>query len=187
MYVSLKSQLDTIKEDVNKIGLEFTRELSKHVVKDLTAVHKQIISDFYYAYDPDEYVRTDNLKNSIIPQNPLQLGKKGYTSGIVVGSFNMFDNYNISPDNVFDLFWNKGVRGLPKVGTRILDDGDKWHNPTWISKYGECENVFRTQVVLGLYVSKVGTPHQVMKDITENWGDARGSSLCDEIYKKIKI
>lgn len=187
MYISLKSQLDTIKKDVDKIGLEFTKQLSKHVVKDLTDVHKQIISDFYNSYIPDEYVRTNNLKNSIIPQNPMQLGKRGYTSGIVVGSFNMFDNYNISPDNVFDLFWNKGVRGLPKVGTRILDDGDRWYNPTWVSQYGERENVFRTQVVLGLYISKIGTPHQIMKDITENWGDARGISLCDEIYKKIKV
>ena len=185
---SLKQQMKTIKEDVNKIGKQFTKELSQYVVEDLIDTFVQIVDNFYDAYpDPDRYVRTHNLYNAILPQNPIQKGK-GYCSGIVVGSFNMFDNYNTSPDNVFDLFWNKGVRGLPKVGIRTLDStGEKWTNPTWESKYGECENVFRTQVTLGTHISILGTPHQVMKDITEHWGDAKGILACDAIYKKIKI
>ena len=189
MADSLTTQIKTIKEDVDKISQQFTLELSKHVVEDLTNTFVEIVDNFYDAYpDPERYVRTHNLYNAILPQNPIQKGKKGFSSGIVVGSFNMLDNYDISPDNVFDLFWNKGVRGLPKVGTRILDStGEKWTNPTWESKYGEYENVFRTQVALGTYISVIGTPHQVMKDITEHWGDAKGILACDEVYKKLKI
>ena len=184
MADSLRQQVKTIKDDVNKIGKQFTRELSKYVVEDLTNTFKQIVDDFYEAYpDQDRYVRTHNLYNAILPQNPIEKGK-GYSSGIVVGSFNMFDNYNISPDNVFDLFWNKGVRGLPEKGTKILDStGEVWTNPTW----GRCENIFKTQVALGTYISIVGTPHEVMKDITEHWGDAKGILVCDEIYKNLKV
>lgn len=189
MADTLNKQIKYIKDDVNNLGQKFTHELSKYVVDDLSNVFNQIVDNFYDAYpDPERYVRTHNLYNAILPQNPKPQGKKGFSSGIVVGSFNMFDNYNISPDNVFDLFWNKGVRGLPKVGTRVLDStGEKWSNPTWQSLYGEYENVFRTQVALGTYISVLGTPHQVMKDITEHWGNARGILACDEIYKKLKV
>ena len=38
----------------------------------------------------------------------------------------MMDIYNISPDNVFDLMWNQGIRGLPKESS----DGS-WVNPYW--------------------------------------------------------
>ena len=185
---SLRDQIKTIKMDVDRIGKQFSKEVSKYVVEDLTTTFRQIVDDFYSAYpDPDRYVRTHNLYNAILPQNPIEKGK-GYRSGIVVGSFNMFDNYDISPDNVFDLFWNKGVRGLPKIGTRILEStGETWKNPTWISQYGERENVFRTQVSLGTHMSIIGTPHQVMKDITEHWGDAKGILACDEVYRNLKI
>lgn len=186
MAKSLSKQISDIKDDVNNICKKFTKELSKQVVDDLTTVFIDIVDNFYSAYpNPEEYIRTHNLYNAIIPQAPIEISKRGYNSGIVVGSFNMYDNYNISPDNVFNLFW-KGVRGLPKVGTRILDNGDVWHNPTWVSKYGEYENVFRTQVVLGSYVSKEGTPQQIMQDIIEHWGEASGILACDKIYEKIK-
>lgn len=186
---SISGQFDDIKKEVKAMMKELTREVSKEAVSDLKKVHRQIMDDFYGKYTPHgkfKYVRTKNLyHNSIIPQDPIQHDITS-DAGIVVGSFMMHDNYNISPDNVFDLMWNKGVRGLPKVGTKPLANGEVWHNPTWISKYGERENVFKTSITLGGYSTKTGTPHQVMAEITNHWKEANGENICSEIGKKIK-
>ena len=183
---SIYGQFKDIEKEVKNMARDIAKELSKEVVKDLKEVHKQIMENYYNAYSPDRYVRTKNLYNhSIIPQDPISIWDT-YDSGIVVGSFGMHENYNISPDNVFDLMWNKGVRGLPKKGKRVLDDGKKWQNHTWKSKYGERENVFRTSVTLGNYTSKEGTPAQVMKDITNHWKEASGEKACQKVEKFIK-
>lgn len=182
---SLYSQFRDIEKEVKNIANEIARETSKEVVKDLKKVHKEIMDNFYNAYTPDVYVRTNNLRNnSVIEQDPIGVWGS-YDSGIVVSSFGMHDNYNISPDNVFDLMWNKGVRGLPKIGTRPLANGEKWQNPFWQSKYGERENVFRTSVTLGGYTSKSGTPAQVMADITNHWKEAGGEEACDRAKEKV--
>lgn len=182
---SIYGQFKDIEKEVQQMANDIAKELSKEVVKDLKDVYKQIMDDFYDSYRPDRYVRTKNLyRNAIIEQHPIPVWNS-YDSGIVVGSFNMFDNYNISPDNVFDLMWNKGVRGLPKVGTRTLEDGGTWRNPTWKSQYGERENVFRTSVTLGGYTAQ-GTPAQVMANITNHWKEAGGEVTCDRIAKEIK-
>ena len=186
---SIYEQFRDIEKDVNNMARHISKELSKEVVEDLKDAHKQIMKNYYDAYTPsgkNRYHRTKNLmNNSIIPQSPIDSWDT-YDSGIVVGSFGMHDNYNISPDNVFDLMWNKGVRGLPKVGTRILDNGEKWQNPFWKSKYGERGNIFRTSITIGSYTTKEGTPAQVMADITNHWKEANGEKVCKKVIEKIK-
>ena len=186
---SIYGQFREIETEIENMAKNISKELSKEVVEDLKDAHKKIMKNYYGAYTPsgkNKYVRTKNLmNNSIIPQSPIPSWDT-YDSGVVIGSFNMHDNYNISPDNVFDLMWNKGVRGLPKVGTRTLDNGERWHNPFWQSKYGERENVFRTSITIGGYTTKEGTPAQVMADITNHWKEASGEEACRKVVEKIK-
>lgn len=186
---SIYKQFRDIEKEVMNIARNISKDLSKEVVKDLRNAHQQIMKNYYSAYTPsgrNKYVRTKNLyNNSIIPQDPIDSWDT-YDSGIVVGSFRMNENYNISKDNVFDLMWNKGVRGLPKIGLRTLENGRKWYNPFWISKYGERGNVFRTSITIGNYTTKEGTPAQVMADLTNHWKEACGATACDRIVKKYK-
>ena len=189
---SIYRQFREIEKDVLNIANNIVKDLSKEVVKDLKNAHEEIMKNYYEAYTPkaytpkgrNKYVRTKNLyHNSIILQDPYPSWDI-YDSGVVIGSFRMNDNYNISPDNVFDLMWNKGVRGLPKIGLRTLDDGEKWQNPFWKSKYGERENVFRTSITIGNYTTREGTPAQVMADLTNHWKEACGEDACTRITKK---
>lgn len=182
------TQFREIESEVLKIAKTMASDLSKEVVKDLKEAHNQIMKNYYTAYTPSgsrKYNRTKNLyHNSIIPQDPIASWDM-YDAGVVVGSFRMNDNYNISKDNVFDLMWNKGVRGLPKIGTRILENGEKWHNPFWQSHYGEKGNVFRTSISISGYTTKEGTPAQVMADLTNHWAETCGIKYLKRLEQKV--
>ena len=189
MNKSYRKQLNDIRTEIGNIGTSFAKGLAEQAHEDLRMAHKQIIDNFYAAHDPNSYNRREGLYNSIIPQGVNATSKTNtYQASIVVGSFKMDDHYrgNITPDNVFDLMWNKGVRGLPKIGKSPASNGEKWHNPTWISRYGERENVFRTSVTIGGYTSIEGTPSQVMDDIANHWSEANGEAACEKVLKKIK-
>lgn len=197
---SLKQQIDEIKRDVNKKSEKLTKELSKEAMKDLVDVHKSIIADFY-SYQPKSYKRTFELRDhSRINQLPMKINH-GWISGIVVGSFSMQDTYSgdITPDNIFNLMWMKGVRGLPRVGSRILtnswlfggiyyDYGEnprKWENPYWSWDSEPYENVFKTSAKINKKTTDYGTPHQVMCSAIYIWGKAQGKSLCNKYAKTI--
>lgn len=205
MGKSYRKQLIDIKNEVSNIGTSFAMEISKQAHKDLISAHHQIISNFYAAHDPNSYNRQEGLYDSIIPQgiNHHPSKTNTYQVAVVVGGFNMNDHYrgDATPDNIFDLMWNKGVRGLPKKGTDTLshnyiwldkfyDYGDKprrWENPYWSGKDEPYHNIFLTKITMGKYTTpKEGTPHQVMSDFVNHWDKANGKGACKEAYKKIK-
>lgn len=185
MEKSLREQFKEIEKEVTAIARGIARETAKEVSKDLKEAHKLIMDNYYNAYDPDYYVRTNNLRNNSIIQNSIIDTYDVFSAGVDIGSINMFENYNISKDNVFDLMWNKGVRGLPKVRSKKSKKKGSWNNPYWQSKFGERENVFRTSINLNGYSSVEGTPAQVMADITLHWKDAGGEEACERAKNKV--
>jgi len=202
---SYRKQLNDIKTEIGNIGTSFAIELSKQAHNDLIAAHKQIIDNFYAAHDPNSYNRKEGLYDSIIPQgiNHHPSKKNTYQASIVVGSFKMDDHYrgDITPDNVFDLMWNKGVRGLPRIGLDVLnhnytwlnklyDYGDnprKWENPYWSGKNNPYHNIFLTRITMGKYTTKeASVPNIAMIDFVNNWKQANGLTACKKLYKEIK-
>ena len=194
----IRKEFNKVRQEIGHIAKDMTKGLAEETKKDLISVHEQIINNFYDSYNPTYYDRSYGLYKSLISSELLDYNYKNSTSASVhIGSFSMQDYYpgNITPDNIFDLMWNKGVRGLPKRGLNPLShtysfngtifyEGDKWENPYWdLEKY---ENVFKTKIKLGRYTSVEGVPNIVMTDIVNNWGKAKGKDICNKLLKEIR-
>ena len=203
MSKSYRKQLIDIKTEIGNIGTSFAKGLAEQAHEDLRLAHKQIIDNFYAAHDPNSYNRREGLYDSIIPQGVNSTDKTNtYQASIVVGSFRMDDHYrgDTTPDNIFDLMWNKGVRGLPKFGLdtlrhnytwldKLYDYGDnprRWENPYWSGKNEPYHNIFLTKIKMGNYVTKEGVPNVVMIDFVNHWIEANGLNACNKVYKQIK-
>lgn len=206
MKKSFKKQIDNIKREIGVMANEFSYELSKQAEIDMINAHKQIIDNFYSAHDPKTYNRKEGLYNSIIPQG-VNHGEnsRSYEASVKIGSFRMDDHYRANPDIVFDLMWNRGVRGLPKRGTeRILDKsyiwglgknktyynyGENpryWENPFWSSTEDPYHNKFITVITMNGKTTSAGVPNQVMYEFVNNWDKFSGKISCKNIANKIK-
>lgn len=200
MSKSYRQQLQDIRREIGIIANDFSYQLAKKAEQDLKDAHKQIIDNFYSAHDPNSYNRKEGLYDSIIPQGVRHSdASKSNIASIVVGSFRMQDHYNTgaTPDNIFDLMWNKGVRGLPKRGLNPLEksycfynnhfeQGEVWRNPYW-SGFGEpYHNQFITAITMGGKTTKVGIPNNVMTEFVNNWDKFGGKQACNEVSKIIK-
>ena len=151
MAKSIKQQINDIKMDVGNICHRIGYEFAKNVTEDLSNVHRQIIENYYSSYSPRQYSRNGsaNLYETIHKIKPgktsgHQAGKQ-YLGGIEVGGFGFTGYHNIinsrlgglNNENILDLMWNQGIRGLPAFGatpaTVTLDDGSSysyyWTNP----------------------------------------------------------
>lgn len=178
MLNGISQKIGFIEKDVKDIANSFAEDVSSQAADDLKEAHQKIIDKFYDAYDPNRYNRSYNLYNSGIVQNAKKIGEGKYSSGIIVGSFYMMDIYNISPDNVFDLMWNQGIRGLPKESS----DGS-WVNPYWNPEI--YQNIFLTSIKVGNNTTITGTPNEVMDDFVNKWGIKNGVSACEKAEKRI--
>lgn len=179
MFRRISQQVGYIERDVRNICNSFAEDVSLQAAEDLKEAHQKIIDKYYDAYDPNKYNRSYNLYDSGIIQEPIKKGDGKFSSGIVIGSFNMLDIYNISPDNIFDLTWNEGIRGLPKES----EDGN-WVNPYW--DQSEYANEFRTSIKVGKYKTIEGTPDEVFEDFVNNWGKSNGKQACKQAENRIK-
>ena len=204
MSSSYRQQFKNIKADVGKIASKLTKGLAERAEKDLIKAHDQIIDNYYQAHDPSSYNRNHNLYNALINHKIKKRSftniKKGYTASIVVGNTDMNDIYRISTDVVFDLMWNKGVRGLlqhgntplnkswtnPITGIHYSYEGENWLNPYWSGKGEPYHNVFITSISIGSYTTKIGIPNNVMKDFVLHWWQASGESTCEKLINNIR-
>ena len=161
---SYSEQFKLIKQDVRKTYDAITRDLTKQAKKDLTHATYSVIEDFYNTYNPNYYVRTKNLYN-MVSQRPIYRQDNGYIASIVTSSLFMFDNYNCSPEWVYNLMWNEGHRGLPFQN--LL--------PTW-----------KPQAIINDVNYIAGSPHSVMLMFVRNWGNKIGKKKINEIDKRYK-
>lgn len=197
-----RQQLINIKTDVGKIASKLAHGLAEEAEKDLIKAHDQIIDNYYKAHDPNSYNRKHNLYNALtshqISQRHRTIGGQVFTASVVVGYEDMNDVYRAPVETIFDLMWNKGVRGLPHHGNNPLNkswtnpvtgeyysyNNEKWVNPYWDLRI--YHNVFTTSITIGKYTSKVGVPNNVMKDIVNHWWQANGEETCNKLINKIK-
>lgn len=200
MLKSFNEQLRKIKKEVERMAEDFAYDLAHQAEQEMRLAHKQIIDNFYKGHSTTSYHRRGGLYNSLIPQEVYSIKSKSYNASIVVGSFNMKDHYRkgATPDNVFDLMWNQGIRGLPKQGTEPLsksftfygnhfEQGEIWVNPYWSGSDGPYHNLFTTTISIGKYKTKTpGTPADVMADFVEHWGMTNGIDACKRISNEIK-
>lgn len=201
---SYRQQLKNIKSDVGKIASNLAKGLAERAEKDLIKAHDQIIDNYYQAHNPSSYNRKHNLYNALInhtiKKRNRTIGGKVYTASVTVGNTDMNDIYRASTETVFDLVWNKGVRGLPHHGNTLLTkswtnpitgihysyEGENWLNPYWSGKSEPYHNIFTTSIKIGTYTTKVGIPNNVMKDLVTHWWQANGDRTCDELINKMK-
>ena len=201
---SYRKQINMIKADVGRIANNLSKGLAEQAKKDLVKSHDQILDNYYKAHNPSSYNRKHNLYNSImnhtIKKKNKSAGGRSYTASVIIGGAGMNEVYRISADNVFDLVWNKGVRGLPKQGKNPITkdwinpitqihysyNNERWQNPYWSGTNDPYHNIFMTSIVIGNYISKVGIPNNVMKDVVDHWWQANGKTTCEKIINNIK-
>lgn len=161
---SYSEQFKLIKQDIRKTYDAITRDLAKEAKKDLTKATYSIIQDFYDTYSPKKYVRTKNLYH-MVSQRPIYREDNGYIASIATSSLFMFDNYNCSPEWVYNLMWNNGHRGL---------------------SFQELYPIWKPQASTHEMRSIADNPHSVMTLFTRTWGYKVGKKKIDSIDKKYK-
>lgn len=111
MSQSIGAQIKKIKDDVRNECKKITRKCAKQACEDLSEAHGTILDSYYNSYDPKYYKRTFNLYNSLLSEGVVAVSN-GFRASVVSTGYMMNDNYKISPDYVFGLVWNEGIRGL---------------------------------------------------------------------------
>ena len=161
---SYKDQFKLIKQDVRKTYDSITRDLAKNARNDLIKSVYSVIEDFYETYNPKKYERTKNLYN-MVSTRPVYRKDNGHIASIATSSLFMYENYNASPEVVYDLMWNKGHRGLPFQNLI----------PTW-----------KPQVTTNETIISSSSPHNAMEIFVNSWGENFGKKQIDKIDKKYK-
>lgn len=182
--------ISDIKADVVKMAHKICRGIAEVALFDMREAHSEIMSSYYGGYTPVDsytfynygkdgkfysgrthgYRRTGNLRdNSIIPLNVVSHGDTASAS-IQVGSANMDSYINssgaiFSADKVFDLVWNKGIRGLPPGNRGYVGDVNISASP------------------VGISIS--GIPNNAMDDFMEQWGIIRFPEVADIIKQSV--
>ena len=190
-------QIDVILKDLNSIKETFETELPKRAENDLVYAHKSIIASYYAQYpNPNTYRRKANGQN-LMSTLFYKKTKKGSTK-IKIGSEGMGSHGrkgypDINEDNVFDLMWNSGIRGLPKMGdTPLTHDvdwmgnhfnaGEHWINPKWSGEGEPWRNKYKAR----LFGVPAGTPDEVMAGYMDRWPELDGEDHADEVADIIR-
>ena len=192
--------------DLRKIANDMSNKMAEKAKSDMNKAFDDIVSNYYSAYEPNHYHRhgIGGLYRALISSNITNTGDSHSRKAVMkVGSMNM-PKYNKrvarygGHDAVFDLIWNKGVRGLPQYGSTPLshsfvysindkvinsgEQGNVWVNPYWNQK--KYKNEFRTKIDIGSKTTVEGTPHEVLEDYVTRWAKEIGLDYCDKISKE---
>lgn len=199
---------EDILSDLCKIANDMSNKMAEKAKDDLNKAFDDVVSNYYSVYEPRHYHRhgIGGLYRALISSNVSNggIGKLYSRKAVMkVGSIDM-PNYNKrvakygGHDAVFDLIWNKGVRGLPQYGStplshyfiysingKLINSGEQgkvWKNPYWNQK--KYKNEFRTNIAIGSRMTIEGTPHKVLEDYVTRWAKEVGSDYCDKISKQ---
>lgn len=185
--------LKEIDKELIKIKNKFESDLVKSAEINLIRSYDSIVKLFYDTKPKNkQYHRKHNLYNGLHSHKTW-----GDKAKIIVSDNDVQDVYKASKEVVFDYFWNKGLRGLPKQGSKLLTHsynylgtqfnfGEKWVNPYWSGESTPYYNIFNPSITLGGYTTIKGSPSEVMKDFVENWDKAYGLEECKKIEDEIK-
>jgi len=192
-------QINDIKQDVGRIANALSKSVAEQAERDMVKTFDMIIDNFYGSHSPSSYHRKYGLYSALQSHSTKHSSHTNTNvATIIVSPMDMDGHYRTDKENVFDLMWNKGVRGLPKRGNNPLEHdfiqnnqypfkaGDYWTNPYWSGENDPYHNIFRTSIKLGDYQSIYQVPNNVMIDIVNHWAEANGISACERIAKNLK-
>lgn len=188
------NQVSEIGDFIQDFAQRLSHDLAEQAEEDMIEAHKNIVKDFYDSYTPSSYKnkRREVLYDTLVGHRFYSRVKYKYSAKIEVGSSNMLDHYRTEPENVFDLFWNHGVRGLPPQGSNPLthdftwlgkswNKGERWRNLYWnLEKY---KNIFATNI--NNEIDGEHKPHFAMREFVKQWGKKHGQKECEQIVNKI--
>ena len=182
---TVNGQFANIKRESNQMAAALAKEVAEVARRDLARAQEKIIDNYYNAYSPHKYRRKTGLYRTLLERDKqVHGGNKSYTASIEVGSEDLEDHYgsksrpDIGPDNIFDLVWNDGIRGLPDHG-----DESGWINPYYGDEWGsDC------RLPLEYEGSNIGadTPDNVLTEFKNTWGETCGQAACDKAFNKVK-
>lgn len=195
-------ELQKVLDDLDMMQHEFSKQLADKAERDLVDAHQSIIAEFYSGHSPRSYHRRSMGLDQTILDHKSQAGnaKGRYTASVRVGSQDMGPHGNrddISRDNVFDLVWNSGIRGLPEQGASPLSHdvrwlghyfaaGEIWHNPFWSGEGTPYHNIYKAKYVADSGSTIEGSPHAVMTDLVKRWGKLSGGAYADKIADSLR-
>lgn len=193
-------QLQTIIDDLDTIKREFDKQLAECAERDIIEVHKSIVSDYYSEYTPNSYRRhsSGGLGDTIISHRAFRGAATVLVGAEGMGSHGRKKRPDITKENVFDLAWNQGIRGLPREGSVELSHdvrwlgnhfkaGEIWRNPFWSGSDDPYRNIFTTSYTGGSGRSTItGAPADVLDNYVSNWDKYDGKKHADEVANNIK-
>lgn len=199
--------IDEVQEDVERICKTLAYELAKQAEVDMIKLYDSIVDHFYSRHNPTSHSRKHNLYRAIMKHcTSWRKGGNMYEASVTIGSKGMDEVYRRkgNRDIVFNLWWNEGIRGLPKTATEPLThdfdwytptgyrhwhEGEIWENPFWSGKRGPYHNIYRVNGsdlgVSGVTLADK-TPNEMFYNYVDNWDKVSGKKACDEIVKKIR-
>lgn len=206
MSSSFYKQFRWLEKELKNTADELVSNISDSAEKDLIEAHDQIITNYYKKYPNPRYYHRKGL-NGLYATIIKHTSKKGIAR-VLISSDEMSHHNDYKgidrSDLIFDLMWERGIRGLPKKGSTPLThsfdwrgfdgkakfpvnygtEGQVWKNPYWNQQ--KYKNEFRTKIRIGSFTStKEGTPNLVMLDFVNTWGDKRGVEVCDDVANKM--
>lgn len=149
---NISSIANKIRQDVADELKKKTKEYADHALEGMENLARSTIQDFYFEYPAypfkDEngkqhrYVRTNNLPNMIVPGKVKSISRGpliGHSAFLITTSGTMKDNYNISPDVVYNFVWNEGIRGLPGQGLSFFTEYGTAHETMshFVNNFGD--------------------------------------------------
>lgn len=190
LYLGYRQQINAIKKDVGMIAYKLSYGVAKIAREELIQIHSLLVNSFYSEYSPSSYVRGRQLAHTIDPKNISKFGEKRYQASVDVKPHG---SYRHNENDVFDLIWNKGNRGLPPYGSSPLqksyvfaghrfEQGQIWVNPYWGDEYGSTYNV--TAKLNSVSVS-ANTLDKAMLQFVDNWW-TNFDIACDKVASSIK-
>lgn len=185
MVKTLSGQFTEIKRESKQMAAALAKEVAEVARRDLVKAQEKIIDNYYKDYNPHKYNREGGLYKTLLEgDKQVHGGGMSYTASIEVGSQDMDDHYgskirpDIGPDNIFDLVWNDGIRGLPDHG-----DATGWINSHFGDKWKS-----NCQLPLEYGGASIGanTADNVLTEFKNTWGETCGQAACDKAFKKVK-
>lgn len=151
--------------NLSSIKSTIEHTLALKITQDFKDACKYIMDDFYASYSPSLYNRTDNLRGGTIFTGRTTRN----TGGVLVDSAGVGQHKEASGEDVFDLMWNQGIRGLPAVG------GSGWVNPNFMTFSASIPE-------FGISAS---SPDAAMTELIDKWDTVRQNYIDETVDKAL--
>lgn len=185
MIKPISDQFADIKRESNQMAAALAKQVAETARKDLAKAQEKIIDNYYEDYSPSSYNRKGGLYKTLLERDKKVHGSdKSYTASIEVGTEDMGNHYgshsrpDIGAENIFDLVWIDGIRGLPDHG-----DATGWVNQYYGAQWhSDC----KLPLEYGGASIGAGTPNDVLEEFKNTWGETCGSKACDKAFNAVK-